>query len=57
MTFTIRWWMVVIALVIAPLIYSMFRKPESQWDFQIDTMAIAILCWALAIGLAIGKAL
>ena len=55
MTFTIRWWMVAIGLVIAPLIYSMFRKPKSQWDFQIDTMAVAILCWALAIGLTIGK--
>lgn len=55
MTFTIRWWMVAIVLVVAPLIYAAVRKPQSDYDFQIDTMAIAILCWALAIGLAIGK--
>lgn len=57
MTFTIRWWMVVIALVIAPAIYATFRKPQSGYDLQIDTMAVAILCWALAIGLTIGKIL
>jgi hypothetical protein len=55
MNLTIRWWMIVIVLVIAPVVYSVFRKPESQWDFQIDTMMVAILCWAFAIGLTIGK--
>lgn len=57
MNLTIRWWMVVIVLVVAPLVYSMFRKSESDYDFQIDTMMVAVLCWAFAIGLTIGKIL
>lgn len=57
MTFTIRWWMVVMILVAAPLVYAALRKSQSDYDLQIDTMAVAILCWALAIGLTIGKVL
>jgi hypothetical protein len=57
MTLTIRWWMVAILLVLIPVIYATFRKPQSGYDLQMDTMLVAVLCWALAIGLTIGKVL
>lgn len=55
MTFTIRWWMVVIFLFLFPFVYSLFRRPGGDWDFHLDTLAILIGSWLFAVGLTIGK--
>ena len=57
MTITFRWWYLVIALVLIPIIYAMFRRPQSGWDMQIDSMLIAAVCWFAAIGIVIGHLL
>ena len=55
MTFTIKWWMVSIALFLFPILYATFRKPQGNWDMNLDSMAMFLGCWLFAIGLTLGK--
>lgn len=56
MTITLYWWYVPLAFVLIPLIYGTFRKPASNWwDFELDTIAIALFCWAFAIAFTIAR--
>lgn len=55
MSITIHWWYIAILLVLAPLVYSTFRKPVGMWDLPIDTMFLAAICWTAAIVLTISR--
>lgn len=55
MTIVLKPWMIAGFLFIFPFVYSFFRKPQGDWDFQVDTILIAFGCWATLVGIAIGK--
>lgn len=55
MTITITWWMVIIALVAAPLLWGMFYKPTGAYDFDFTGICLLIGCWTLALGILVGK--
>lgn len=49
------WWMIPGFLFTFPFFYMYFRKYEGDWDFQIDTMVVTVMCWAVTIGLLLGR--
>jgi len=57
MTITTHWWWLVIALIILPIIYSIVRKRNSDWDLMLDVAAAFFLSWGMAVGIIIGHLL
>ena len=55
MTITIKWWMVSILLVIAPVVFALARKQQGDYDLGLDVFVAFAACWAMALGLTIGK--
>jgi len=51
---TIHWWLVGIALFVAPIIYSMFRERPGDWDRVLDVFVAFALSWGMAAGIVIG---
>jgi hypothetical protein len=54
-TIYLYWWYIPIVLFVLPFIYGWRREPSGDWDLGIDLMLVAVLCWAGAIGIVIGK--
>ena len=57
MTITIKWWMISILLIVAPILYGTLKPHEGDYDMEIDVLVLTAACWAAAIGLTIGKLL
>ncbi len=55
MTIIITWWMIIAILFLIPFVYMGLREPGDWWDIQLDVIIIIILCWALALGILLGK--
>jgi hypothetical protein len=56
MTVTLHWWYLPLALFLVHVVYANFRRePSNWWDMQLDTIFLATMCWAAAVGLLIGR--
>jgi len=55
MQITITWWMVDIFLLSLPILYITLRNRHG--DIDIDSVVVLVMCWALSLGLALGKLL
>lgn len=54
MTITLYWWMIPLALLVAPFVYFALHKSEGQWDFNLDFVIILIGSWAGAAAFLLG---
>jgi magnesium-transporting ATPase (P-type) len=54
--FTLKWWYVVILLLVIPFIYGYFRK-EGDYDLMLDAIVVFVASWCIAIGIILAKLL
>jgi hypothetical protein len=57
MQITITWWMVDLFLLALPILYFTLKNRHGDYDIDIDEIIVLVLCWALSLGLALGKLL